>query len=225
MAYDISVVIPCFGQARYLADAVASLRAQTFVSWRCAIVFDEAESGECVRFATKGDCRFVPIRTTRAPTPAARNLGLSLLSSQFIVVLDADDMLCHSFFERATACLLAHQEAKIVYGRARLFGAAEGEFDVPPYDGRLLRERNMIYSSAMFRKVDFDRVGGYDENLSSCLEDWDLWLGILADGGRAIRLDTVELLYRQHARSKTSCVTPVEWKRAYTYIRMKHKQS
>ena len=54
----------------------------------------------------------------------------------------------------------------------------------------------MIYCSAMYRKSDWDQIGGYDETLTSGLEDWEFWIAILKNGGGVKCLEEVGFYYR-----------------------------
>jgi glycosyltransferase involved in cell wall biosynthesis len=150
---QVSVVIPCFGQARFVGDAVASLRSQSHLFWNCAIVYMEEESGNEVREAIAGDPRFQLVPSSHLSTLAARNLGLSKLKGPYAVMLDADDILGSSFLERGLHVLAGCPDIKVVYGRAQLFGDRSGEFDTPNYCRQTLKSRNMIYSAAMFRRA------------------------------------------------------------------------
>jgi glycosyltransferase involved in cell wall biosynthesis len=219
---SISVVVPCFGQARYVHDAISSVSSQTYKAWRCAVVFDEAESGAQIREATQNDDRFELVVTARVSTPTARNIGLRKLDGTYIVALDADDKLSPLFFERAAGILDLYNDVLLVYGQAALFGSARGMFDVPPFSHELLRTRNMIYSAAMFRRKAYECVDGYDELLEKGLEDWELWVALLKHGERAIQLQTIEFYYRQHQASKTACMNVQHWNEACEYIRRKH---
>ena len=48
----------------------------------------------------------------------------------------------------------------------------------------------------MFRKSDFIRVNGFNENMAAGLEDWDFWLSVLEDGGKVKYLNGVHFYYR-----------------------------
>jgi GT2 family glycosyltransferase len=67
----------------------------------------------------------------------------------------------------------------------RVFGDTEGVWDwmVVPYDFDLLTRRNIAPCCALFRREAWERVGGYDENLSSW-EDWDFWISVCEHGYR-----------------------------------------
>ena len=56
----------------------------------------------------------------------------------------------------------------------------------------------MIFSCSMFRKVDYEAVGGYDETI--LYEDWDFWLKILKNGGEVYKIEEPLFNYRQHEK-------------------------
>jgi glycosyltransferase involved in cell wall biosynthesis len=223
--FKVAVVVPCYGQVAFVGEAVQSILRQCGGNWGCAIVYDNHECGSIISSLVGRDKRFFCLPTTgeSVSTPRARNLGVRALSSDYVVTLDADDILGSKFFERAAAELDSRSDVKLVYGEARLFGDCKGPFHVPEFSPELLCRRNMIYSAAMFRRKDFDAVGGFDEALHMGLEDWELWLSILKRGGRAVRLTTIELYYRQHGGSKTASSHRGEWENAKAYISKKHK--
>ena len=68
------------------------------------------------------------------------------------------------------------------------------------FNGRNLSDStlisNMIYAAAMFKREDFEKVGGYDENI--LYEDWDFWLRLLKNGGEVYRVPEILFYYRIH---------------------------
>ena len=63
-----------------------------------------------------------------------------------------------------------------------MIGEKQEYWNLPPYSYELFLIYNMLFNSSMFKRVDFDRVGGYTEG--NRLEDWDLWIKILKGGGK-----------------------------------------
>ena len=59
----------------------------------------------------------------------------------------------------------------------------------------------MIPISAMYRRSDWVRVGGYCKEIIA-REDWEFWISILKNGGEVIRLSQVGLFYRVRSGSK-----------------------
>jgi glycosyltransferase involved in cell wall biosynthesis len=218
----VAIAIPCFGQAHFLGDAVESLKGQTYPHWTAAVVFPRSDESVVCR-AIDGNTRFALIPRPPMCLAAARNAGVRQLAGEYIVTLDADDVLAPTYLARAVAVLDADPSVRVVYSRICLFGAETGPPNIPPYSLAVLRARNVLPSSAMCRRSDFARVGGYDEKLSRALEDWEFWISVLKDGaGSVVQLPTVEFFYRRHAQSMSVNWPVDEWLEAREYIRAKH---
>jgi GT2 family glycosyltransferase len=99
----------------------------------------------------------------------------------------------------------------MVYAQAVLFGDETGPWDLPDYTIKDLALRSMIYSCAMFRRRDYDRSGGYKEDMIYGLEDWDFWLSILKNGGEVFRIPKVYFYYRAKTGSMARSLDPVKF--------------
>lgn len=89
-----SVVIPAYNAEAYLADAVASVLAQTCGDWECLVVDDGSTDGTGAladRLAS-GDARLRVIHQPNAGLGGARNAGVSESRGKWILYLDADDV-------------------------------------------------------------------------------------------------------------------------------------
>ncbi|MEX1252105.1 MAG: glycosyltransferase [Hyphomonas sp.] len=90
----VSIVMPAWKAAAFIAHAVESVRAQTFADWELIVVDDCSpdETGAAALAAAKGDAR---VRIVRAPenggVARARNLGMRQATGKWIAVLDSDD--------------------------------------------------------------------------------------------------------------------------------------
>jgi hypothetical protein len=84
------------------------------------------------------------------------------------------------------------------------FGAKNGLMTLRPYSLRTLLIANCFSNSVLFRRTDYDAVGGYNPNMKGGLEDWDLWISILANGGSVRKIEDVTLYYRILPSSRNS---------------------
>jgi len=67
---------------------------------------------------------------------------------------------------------------------------------------------NVIFCSAVYRRVDWQAVGGYDEALRRGWEDWDFWLSLL-ELGRLVRcLPDTGFYYRKNVASMAAGMQP-----------------
>ena len=57
---EVSIIVPCYNQAGYLAETLDSVRAQTFQQWECVIVNDGSvdNTEEIAKEYTVKDSRF-----------------------------------------------------------------------------------------------------------------------------------------------------------------------
>jgi glycosyltransferase involved in cell wall biosynthesis len=194
----VSVIVPCYNQAEFLPEALDCVRAQTYQNWECVIINDGSpDSAEAVAqpYLAK-DARFKYLRQENQGPSAARNSGIRHSSGKYILPLDADDRVGSEYLSEAVAALEQDSELKLVYSRVNFFGENHGEWKLPDYSPSELLVRNMIFNSAIFRRTDFDRVGGYDENFRDGHEDWEFWISLLCPAGKVLKLPEIHFFYR-----------------------------
>lgn len=199
----VSIIVPCYNQAKFLADALDSVLAQSYTYWECIIVNDGSvdNTEEVAKHYCARDSRFVYIYQTNAGLSAARNSGVRCSKGEYILPLDSDDKIAPRYLELALEAFSMNCTLKIVYCRAELFGLKKGEWKLPEFSLERMLGRNCIFCSAMYRRIDFDSAGGYNTNMRYGFEDWDFWLSILQNGGEVCQLDEVLFYYRIRRKS------------------------
>jgi len=122
----VSVVITNFNYARYLPEAVNSVLTQRGVRVNIIIV-DDASSDDSVHLArgmVAADSRVALIARPRNGGPAtAFNDGLTQATGEYIIRLDADDMLTPGSIGRAVALAEHFPQVGLVYGHPVHFSA------------------------------------------------------------------------------------------------------
>ena len=112
----VSIVIPCYNQARFLHTSVASARSQTCAPLEIIVVddgsTDDTAAVACALGATV-------IRQRNAGVSAARNAGLNAARGAFVIFLDADDELMPDAVETGVQALTSNDAAVCAVGRAR----------------------------------------------------------------------------------------------------------
>lgn len=228
----MSVVVPAYRAAGWIARTLGSVADQTFTSWQCVVVDDGSDDdtmGAAVA-AVGADPRFVVVSRENGGVSAARNTGLALVDqrARFVAFVDADDLWHRHALVTLTTALDARPDASGVTGNARRVDEAGVPVDLGNHerrvrgrvalDGRRLRLLGMdedtdfaalavsgrIWPPAMglFRADRVRAVGGFDETLAIG-EDWDLYLR-LARTGPLVFVDQVIVDYRQHPASATA---------------------
>ncbi|MBU5424215.1 glycosyltransferase [Cellulomonas hominis] len=189
----VSVVVPCHDYARYLPGAVGSALTQEGVDVQVVVV-DDASSDDSLAVARRlaaADPRVTVLAHPRNTGPVATfNDGLALATGEFLVRLDADDLLTPGSLARSVALARTHPSVGLVYGHPVHFTDA-----LPPartrarrwtvWPGRQwLADRcadgyNVITSpEALMRMSVVRRVGG--QRPLAHAHDMEMWLRLAA---------------------------------------------
>ena len=163
----VTVVIPCYRQAEFLSDSVASVCAQSFVDLEIVIVDDgspddTAEVAERLA-AAYPNRRIRLLRQANQGLSASRNNGIAAAAGEYVLPLDADDLIAPTFVEDCVRVLDARTDVSIAYGTQRYFGELNEFPPMPEYDLALLTRRNLFPCTALVRRQAWTEVGGFDE--------------------------------------------------------------
>ena len=226
MDNKISIIVPCFNQGAYLNECVDSILKQTFTNWECIIVDDGStdNSFQIANELSQVNQRIRVISQSNKGLCSARNVGIVSASSEFILPLDADDKISPNYLERCLYHFNNNPITKVVYGNANKFGSENVYWDLPKYSYKDLLFGNMIYCTAMFKKVDWENAGGYDLNMTYGYEDWEFWINILDDDSIVIKDDSICFFYRVKNNSMFANMTGVQISLMRQYVYCKHSK-
>lgn len=202
----VSVIVPCYNYGVFIAECLNSIKSQTFKEWEC-IVVDNASTDntkDVVKKFVDEDNRFKYIFTEVKGVSHARNLGVSQSSGKYILPVDADDKIHPALIEKALSVHESNEQIMVVYSDAELFGNSSGTWILPEYSFKSLLIENSIFCTAMYKRVDFDKVKGYNENMKEGFEDWDFWISMLVGGGKVYKIPEVLFYYRIRENSRNS---------------------
>lgn len=198
----VSVVIPCYNQGQYLAEAVASVDAQTFTDWEIIVVDDGSTAAATQEILERfNHPRARLIRSPNRGIGGARNLGISHAAGRYILPLDCDDRIAPTYLAQAVALLETRADLGIVYCRAEFFGSQSGPWLLPPFRLPDFIFEPCIFCSALFRRADWELVGGYNPALRRGYEDHDFWLALVGRGRGVHQLPEVLFHYRRTPQS------------------------
>lgn len=225
MSNKVSIIVPCYNQAEYLPETLNSVLAQTYTNWECIIVDDGSvdKSHDVAKEYVGKDCRFTYLYQDNQGPSAARNNGIMHASGDYILPLDADDLIADSYIEKAVSVFETNPEYKVVYCRAKKFGVWDLEWRLPEYSYDKILWDNVIFVTAMYRRVDYNNTSGYNSNMRGGLEDWDFWLSLLEPSDKVYRIDEILFYYRIKTTSRTTQVRHVEQELLHT-IYQNHKE-
>lgn len=198
----VSVIVPCYGQAAYLEQAIESVLAQTYAQLEVVVV-DDGSPDNAARLAG----RFPWVRCIRQPNAglaAARNTGIRESEGELLVFLDADDRLLPRALEAGVEELRAHPAAAFAFGRYRRVGGdgqrlqddEQPRPDADPYSVFLRYNYAGVPATGVFRRSALEEAGNFDESVGGA-EDYDL--GLRLSRRFAVRPHDQEVVeYRVH---------------------------
>lgn len=225
----VSICLPAYRAERFLAETLASVRAQTFTAWELIVTEDGSRDGteEIVRAFAATVAQ--PVHYTRHDPnrglPATRNAGIEAARADWIALLDADDLWTPEHLARVLAAAPAAGPA-LVFGGAVAFDSDTGAelyrrapepgdlSDLPGalHDGRLVIQP----AAALLHRGVWERVGRFDPRFPIC-NDLDYWMRCCRAGIPLVYGGAVSLRYRKHssALSAGSAALVAESARVY----------
>jgi glycosyltransferase involved in cell wall biosynthesis len=188
----VSIIIPAFNAERNIQETLESVLHQTFSGWECIIVNDGStdNSRETIGTFINDDPRFKLIDIPNSGVCVARNTAVRNAEGTFLFPLDSDDRIDPFCIARCLDEFDKKPGLKLVCPQGQLFGAETGLWVLPEFDYRTMLHHNMIHNSSLFRKADFEQIGGYRTNMKHGLEDWDFFIALLY---KATREEVVQL--------------------------------
>lgn len=220
----VSIIVPCYNQAQYLSEALQSILDQTYKNWECIIVNDGSPDNTevIVKEWILKEKRFKYFYKENGGVSSARNLGIENAKGKYILPLDGDDKIGKDYVKEAVLSFEKDDSLKLVYCRAEKFGDETGEWILNPYSLFNLSKKNMIFCSALYRKSDWESVGGYDVKMVNGLEDWEFWISILKSGGNVHCLQYLGFYYRIKKKSRNNQLLDEDKKDLLEYLNVKH---
>ena len=226
----VSVVLPCYNLGRFLHQAVESVLAQSFGNVEIVIV-DDGSTDEYTT-ALLDDFKRPLTRVLRQPNggvASARNLGIRATTGRYVCCLDPDDRLRPEYFARAVGILDADVDGDIgiATGAIEMVDERSDTLRTGQCDLQHLLVQNFIAEAAIFRRSEWDRVGGYVGTFSTPgIEDWDFWLRICENGLRVKSLPEVIVEYRIRVDQMSSLMyQPDRWNSLLRELVDRHKDS
>lgn len=206
----VSVIVTCYNLADYLEDCLHSVISQSFGDWECIIVDDssEDETPAIAEAWAKADPRFSYIRTAQnIGLSGARNYGFDKSSGQYVLNLDADDMLTVDALLQLSNSLDEDSSISIAYGHLDIVNNEGKEARRNDWPGEFnwyqqMAHMNQLPYCGMMRRSVWERTGGYRVR-DWRAEDASFWCRATTFGAKARKVTEESiLLYRIRPDSK-----------------------
>lgn len=200
---NLEVVITSCNQGEMIKFSLNSVLSQTVQPKRVIIVDDGSTKPESLEVLRAIDNRDYDIEVMihyqdNAGVSIARNKGIALTESEYVMVFDGDDLLKETYIEKVMERLEKNEAIVAASSWIETFGVLQSL--VKPTGGNIVPflSRNCCPATHIVRKSAWMSSHGYDESMKSGFEDWEYFLGILETSTDA-RIDIVEeplMLYR-----------------------------
>ena len=198
----VSVVIPCYNPAPFLRETLASIAAQTHPRIEVIVVNDGSTNPESIallkEISTQVD---VYLEQPNKGLAAARNTGFREAHGNFILPLDADDLIEPTCIAEYLDALLTDESAAFAYCDYQVFGTKNYPETTGEYNLERLLTLNILIYASLIRKKVWEDSGGYDQSMRLGYEDWEFWLRLGSLGHFGHHIPKSLFRYRKHGAS------------------------
>ena len=200
----ISIGIPCFNQAQYLAQCVDSVLAQTVKPHEIWICNDGSQDE--TRYVAQQYPEVKYIEQVNKGLASARNTIIMNMTGNWFYPLDSDDMMLENCLE-VVSKKIEETGADVVAPSFKCFGVNNDSVilmsnpvfeDFKPKDGFPI---NRIGYFSAIKKSALLEIGGYSPRMTWGWEDYHLTLNLLAQGKKIVTIKDILVLYRTKEKS------------------------
>jgi glycosyltransferase involved in cell wall biosynthesis len=189
----ISVIIPSYCCAEYIAQAIESVLTQTFPAYEIIVVNDgspDTEQLEAALSPFRDRIRYIK-QPSRGPS-GARNKGILEARGEYVACLDGDDYWAPSHLASHIELIRRNPGLQLVYCDSVLVkdnNPYARSFEIQPqcskvtFDSLLVEDSAIVTSTAMFSRDAVLSAGLFDETFMRC-EDFEMWLRMASNGTR-----------------------------------------
>tara|TARA_R100001369_G_scaffold91433_1_gene132723 strand:+ start:4884 stop:5693 length:810 start_codon:yes stop_codon:yes gene_type:complete len=194
----VSVVIPCYNMGAFLQETVESVNLTPNKNdYEIIIVNDGSTEVKTIELLKKLEGKgFKVINQKNKGLANARNSGIKSARGKYIIPLDADNKIRPDFIPISIATFKKTGKVDIIYSDAEYFGEKLGIWKVGEFDFSKLLQSNYIDACACYKKMVWEKLSGYDENMRLGSEDWDFWLRAYLKGFKFVYIEKVLFDYR-----------------------------
>ena len=199
----VSVILPVYNGARYLAEALRSVLTQSTLPDEIIVIDDGSTDDSAAVVSSLSAASPVPIRYIQQANhgPAvARNAGLAAAAGDYVAFQDADDRWMPDKLAVQVSLLQRHVNAQAVIGYTQLIFEPDSHNASANFVGR--PGLVMLLQASLFRRTLFEQVGGFDPALRGD-EDIEWFLRALEQPIEIVVHPELVITYRRHNANLT----------------------
>lgn len=210
----ISIIIPTFNSSKHIKTTLNSVLSQTYINWECILVDDgsiDLTETIAVNYQEK-DQRFQlykrPENLPKGPS-SARNYGVTKAKGEYLIFLDADDLLATTCLENRVAQFQQHQECDFLVFQMERFidepDFSKNEIKVEFNKNRVLESFVKLHGqwpiTAPVYKTDFFKTIGFNSDLV-VFEDLEVAIKAIVQASDFKIYNAIDCYYRNDANYK-----------------------
>ena len=196
----VSICIPAYNSAAYIVRTIESVLKQTYDNIEVVVVDDKStdDTVNVVKAINDDRVRLICNDVNLGMT-GNWNKCINDAKGEYIKLIPADDVVYETCVEKSVSILEEHKEVSLVVVGTDLINNEDkiiGSYAHWPkagiFDGRKVAKKSVMLNNffgnpvcALFRKEDFVKTGGFDDDIPYIL-DFDLWIGLSALGKVAV---------------------------------------
>jgi glycosyltransferase involved in cell wall biosynthesis len=190
----VSVIIPAYNTAQYIAEALDSVLGQTYSNLEAIVINDGSPDTEQLeRIIAAYRDRIVYVTQPNRRAAGARNTGIRESRGEYLAFLDSDDCLMPEALALQMRKFENDPSLDLVYADAGKFDDPQGSgktfmqecpsVGAVTFESLVTEETQVCIIGIVVRKAMLAKTGLFDESLRRC-DDYDMWLRVAHAGGK-----------------------------------------
>ena len=224
----ITVIVPCYNYSHFLSLALDSVLAQDLCDLEIILV-DDGSTDDTANLASKYKDNLKYIYQDNAGLSAARNTGIAHSRGEFILFLDADDILGPRCLKSQLEYFERNPDRKVVVCRNKIFEETDSKGRPKSVGSWKLYRSNLDIHlchfnvapphAFLFRREAIMQTGWFDPQLKAC-EDYDFWLRAAVRGFVPHYNSEGLVYYRRHPGSMSADLLNQHFHDAFLHKRL-----
>lgn len=202
----VSIIIPCYNVQDYIIETLDSAFSQTYENIEVICIDDGSTDGTLsilYNYQEKQPSLKV-IQQENTYCVIARQNAYRHANGEYLLFLDSDDKIDQTYIKKCVDILDNSPDIGIVYSEADFFDAKHEKWKLPKFELKEFLLSNCIYITALIRKSDFNKIDGFDLNLTH-FEDWELFISLIKNGVGVYQIP--ETLFHYRIRTENNSIT------------------
>lgn len=225
---NISVIIPLYNKGVLINRAIDSVLSQTYQEFEIVVIDDGSTDDSAAYVKAYNDTRIKYYRKSNGRVSSARNYGITKVAYDWVVFLDADDMLLPNALETFRNMIERYGQTKIFVGKN--VWIKQGQSRESYLDAANTHHSDCVYSNhphfhlwlqkyysaprnTAIHRTLLSETGGFDERMSF-YEDYEFALRLIGKGSVVYTTEPVAV-YFQDGEGLSASSHAIEREMAY----------